>query len=1153
MHSLTALIQTMPEYRKLRQAVLSGSRALSFYGLSPVHRATFAAALLQELERPICLIARDESSAKALLADIEALIGEHGSFLPSRDMTFHNIYGMSREYEHARIAALHSFRSGSSRFMTASADAMMLRTMPPEVMERACISLNGNGTYDLSELAVRLLDAGYTRTEQVEGPGQFALRGGILDVFPAGAEAPLRAEFWGDEIDSLGVFDAMTQRRSSNLREALILPAREILPSLGEGGADGLCERLRAAAGGKGVSAQLLETINGDVERISQSRDLPAADKYASLIYPEFSSAFDHLPPDTLLICSDSGGVGECARGFAERQSEQTVSLLENALLPPVKSGFGLSAEELDAHLGSRQTLYFDTFLSAGTHPDAILSLDAKQLPSFGGNTENALRDLTNYIEMGYTVLAFAGGQARAKNLSLLLEENGLPCSAEPAASRITVLPDNLSAGFEYPSIRLAVVCEGEPPRRAARRASSAEKKNRIRDFSDLSPGDLVVHESHGIGRFVGVERIQVDKIWRDYIKIAFAGTDFVFVPATALNLISKYIGSGGDNASVRLSKLGGSTWAKTRQRAKHSAQELARELLRLYAARRSTPGFAFPEDDDWQRSFEESFPYDETEAQLVCAQEIKHDMQQPYPMDRLLCGDVGFGKTEVAFRAVMKCLLAGKQAAILVPTTVLARQHYVTACERFSSQAVRIEMLSRYRTPAQARETLRRVKNGQCDLLIGTHRILQKDVEFGRLGLLIVDEEQRFGVTHKERIKQMSAAIDVLTLTATPIPRTLNMALSGIRDMSVLEDAPLGRQPVQTYVLEHSDAVLRDAMRRELSRGGQVYYLHNHIDSIERTAARIQQDFPEAVVAVGHGRMSEEELGGVMSKMYAGEISILVCTTIIETGIDIPNVNTLIIEDADHMGLAQLHQIRGRVGRSARRAYAYFTYRRGKVLSEIAQKRLSAIREFAEFGSGFKIAMRDLEIRGAGNVLGAEQSGHMMNVGYDMYLRLLEEAAGELKGERPAASARNCLADLNVSANIPQSYMADAGQRVEFYRRIALISSHEDYGDMLDELCDRFGEPPASVVALLDIALMRADASAVGIYEINQKGGSVLFYFHRDSLEASMAACAAPAFKGRVLLNAGEKPYISLRLRPGEDPLAQSASFIKLYNGAAS
>ncbi len=732
-----------------------------------------------------------------------------------------------------------------------------------------------------------------------------------------------------------------------------------------------------------------------------------------------------------------------------------------------------------------------------------------------------------------------------------MLEQNDLPCTDDAQLAgegKICVLPDNLSAGFEYPSAKIAAVCEGTVKQGSKTQRKSANKKNALKNFSDLTPGDLVVHEHHGVGRFVNVERIQVDGVWRDYIKIAFAGSDSVFVPATALDLVSKYVGAA-DSSAVKLSKLGGAAWPKARARARASAQDLAESLVALYSARQKAQGFAFWPDDDMQHGFEEAFEYDETEDQLVCARDIKSDMEKQWPMDRLLCGDVGFGKTEVAFRAIMKCALSSKQAAVLVPTTVLARQHYLSALKRFSGYPIKIEMMSRFRTPAQLSQTIRRLNNGQCDLVIGTHRILQKDISFKDLGLLVVDEEQRFGVSHKERIKQMSLGVDVLTLTATPIPRTLNMALSGIRDMSVLEEPPGGRHPVQTYVLEHDKTILRDAIRRELSRGGQVYYLHNRIDSIERKASEIGALFPEATIATAHGRMGEESMSDVMNRMYAGEIDILVCTTIIETGVDIANVNTLIIEDADHMGLAQLHQIRGRVGRSARHAYAYFTYKRGKVLTEISQKRLSAIREFAEFGSGFKIAMRDLEIRGAGNVLGAEQSGHMSAVGYDMYLRLLEEATRELKGEQPVHRTE-CSADILVSAGLPQNYIADSATRIDLYRRIAMISSSEDMRDMQDELTDRFGDLPSQAQALLDIALLRADASRAGIFDISQKNGALHFSFRPDGIEKAAKACADRTLRGRVLLSAGEKPYITLKLRAGENPLSGAQAFIGLYSG---
>ena len=1153
MELLSTLLRGLPEYPRLLEAARDGKSA-AVYGVSPLHRAHLTASLLADLpDRPVCVVLRDEQAAKTFASDLAALSGIEAALLPCRDLVFHNMEGVSHEYEQQRLTALWQMGSGKNRVLCAPADALMLRTLPPEALDRAVLTIEADGSYDVNALVEQFLLAGYTRTSQVEGPGQFALRGGILDLFPAGDTAPIRVEFWGDDVDSLGRFDPMTQRRTENVPSVTVLPVREALPTLAEGGIDGLCAALRKLAGRKSTGEALEKTLLSDADSLQELRYLTAADRYLPQIYPEMACALDYLPENTLFLLCDTPAVSESAQGFAHRQAEDLSHLLEEGLLPPTKTGYGLDDRQFRARL--TQPILLDSFL-AGTafSPEVLISLTAKQLSATVGGLDLLLRDVNDYLQLGYTVLLLTAGRSRVLNLQQLLREQDIPTVTELSQAgpkKVCILPHSLSAGAEYPALKTVMLCESGQNSRKTTKKRKSSNKDHIKSFSDLHPGDLVVHEHHGIGRFVGVERIQVDKVWRGYIKIAFAGTDFVFVPATGLDLVSKYIGNP-EQEHVRLSKLGGVSWQKAKQKAKKSATDLAEQLLKLYAARQKNPGFAFAPDDDWQRSFEEAFPYEETEDQLVCAQEIKRDMERPVPMDRLLCGDVGFGKTEVAFRAIMKCLLSGKQAAVLVPTTVLARQHYFSAVERFSGYPVKVDMMSRFRTNNQMQETLRKVKNGQVDLLVGTHRILQKDIHFKDLGLLVVDEEQRFGVAHKERIKQMAQGIDVLTLTATPIPRTLNMALTGIRDMSVLEEAPMGRQPVQTYVLEQNDAILRDAIRRELARGGQVYYLHNRIDSIDQTALKLQQSFPDVPIAVAHGRMTEEQMSDVMSRMYGGEISILVCTTIIETGVDISNVNTLIIEDADHMGLAQLHQIRGRVGRSNRHAYAYLTYRKGKVLTEVSQKRLSAIREFAEFGSGFKIAMRDLEIRGAGNVLGAEQSGHMMDVGYDLYLQLLAEATAELKGETPVHRT-DCTADLLVSAGLPQNYVSDAATRVDLYRRIAMITSLEDYSDMQDELIDRFGDPPKAACALLDIALLRADATRAGVYEITQKNGSLLLFFRPEALEGAAACCAAPSLRGRIFLSAGEKPYITLKLRPTDDPLAQARALIDLYTEGKS
>ena len=705
---------------------------------------------------------------------------------------------------------------------------------------------------------------------------------------------------------------------------------------------------------------------------------------------------------------------------------------------------------------------------------------------------------------------------------------------------------------MEYPLSKIAVLTEGqliarsEPKRKPAKKTGSTNRQ-KLNSFTDLTPGDLVVHENYGIGRFVAMEQIKVDGAVKDYIKIAYQGSDTLFVPATQLDLVSKYIGGGGEDSNVKLNKIGSDAWQKTKAKARKAAKDMAGELIQLYAARKRQSGYAFSADAPWQKEFEDNFPYPETDDQLRCIADIKHDMESPIPMDRLLCGDVGFGKTEVALRAVMKAVMDGKQVAILVPTTVLAQQHYQTAVARFRGFPVTIDVLSRFRTPKMQQQTLQKLRAGSVDLIIGTHKLLQKTVQFKDLGLLIVDEEQRFGVSHKERLKELSKGVDVLTLSATPIPRTLNMALSGIRDMSTIEQPPADRYPVQTFVMEYSEPIVDDAIRREIERGGQVYYLHNRTETIDQCAAAIKRRIPGISVGVAHGQMGEDALGDVMQSMAEGEIQVLVCTTIIETGLDIPNANTLIIENADRFGLSQLHQLRGRVGRSTRHAYAYFTYRPEKNLTEVAEKRLSAIRDFAEFGSGFKIAMRDLEIRGAGNLLGAEQSGHMSSVGYDMYLKLLDEAVLEEKGEVPKAP--ECTADLNVTANVDKDYVSRGEERMDLYRRMAAIRSQEDADDLLDEIVDRYGEPPKGVLNLIDIALLRAKARQVGIKDIRQKSGDVLFTLSNLNFEAVGALCSDPDYKQRVtFLASAKEPTLRFKLANGVDSLKQSKLFVEHY-----
>ena len=1160
MKPLLSALNDIPEYRSLLAAIDNGACPAAFSGLSAVHRAHFAAGIRQELNRPVVVVCADEGEAERMARDLAALSGEEVRTLSAREFTFHNAAVVSRQYEHRRLSTLRALAAGECPLLVCTVESILQRTIPKTLLTQAAQVVRMGERHDLGELAGTLAAAGYTRCEQVEGVGQFALRGGILDFFSPAHPKPVRVEFFGDEIDAMGLFDPDTQRRIENLGAAEILPAAEGLPQFTPGGYGGLLEgldRLISQAKRRKGSETLVQTLEEDRERLAAGTAFPAMDRYIALIYPVMATAADYFPEDAVVVLSESPRVAERGKSYLWQLGEDAKALMERGELAGELADFARTFEELTEVLADWPVCYLDAFTSSRypQRPRTLLNLLTKQLPSYGASLETAVSDLAHYVSDGFRTVVLVSSEQRALNLQALLREQKMTTAVDfqlhelPGYGKAVIAVGGLTAGMEYPVGRFAVLTEGQSLLGKKRRSKPVTNRQKLGSYADLSPGDLVVHEHHGVGRFLEMTKMTVDGVQKDYVKIAYAGADVLYVPATQLDLVSKYIGSGEDAQETRkLSRLGGTDWEKAKTRAKKAVKDLAKGLIQLYAERQRQPGFAFSPDSPWMKEFEDEFEYAETDDQLRCIAEIKQDMEQARPMDRLLCGDVGYGKTEVAFRAIMKCVLDGKQAAILVPTTVLARQHYLTAKQRFAKYPVEIDVVSRFRTQTQMKDTLRRLEQGGIDLLIGTHRLFQKDVKFKDLGLLVIDEEQRFGVQHKEKLKELSKQVDVLTLSATPIPRTLNMALSGIRDMSTLEEPPMDRQPVQTYVLEHDWGVLSDAMRRELERGGQVYYLHNRVETITRTAARIKEMLGEDVaVAVAHGKMSQEELNDVMTRMSDGEVDVLVCTTIIETGIDIANANTLIIEDADHMGLAQLHQIRGRVGRSTRRAYAYLTYRRGKVLTEVASKRLGAIREFAEFGSGFKIAMRDLEIRGAGNVLGPEQSGFLLSVGYDMYLKLLEEAVLEERGEKPERPTE-CAADLSVAASIPDRYVPSPEQRMDLYRRIAAIRSEADADDVMDELIDRYGDPPRTVNNLISVALLRADAARNGISQIDQKGANLNFYLDQFDLQRVSALCGLEKYRSRLLFSAGERPYLALRLKKGEDALKFGRRLVEDY-----
>ena len=1170
MEQLLSLLKTMPEYNGLLSALKSGENA-AVTGIGQINRSHIIAGLYRETNRPVVLLCQDDMAARRLQEELKCFLEETAPILPGRELTLYDAAVVSRAWEQKRLRQLYDLTRGQTRLQIMSWEAMSLRTIPPAALLNAAFTLEVGKEYSMDDLTARLTAAGYSRCGMVEGPGQFALRGGILDVFSPAADQPVRVEFFGDELDTMGCFDPQTQRRNENIDSITILPVGETQPGLHPKGIGGLCKDISGMIARqrrrKNPNEALIATLTRDLEKYENDLHNPASDRYMALIYPEMATAADYIPENAIVILCDQANLHRTARTRCDEVGMQLDSMLQAGLVAGELCDYVCQWEDFCAGLKGRTVLYFDTFGGASypedCPPKQLLPMTAKQLPGYGGNLDTAAADLAHYQKQEFGSLVLCGTRRRAELLQEMLSARGLssflciPLTTLPNPGQILLTEGSLPFGMEYPMNRLAVLTEGqllsrgEPKRKAAKKTGSTNRQ-KLNAFTDLTPGDLVVHENYGIGRFVAMEQIKVDGAVKDYIKIAYQGSDTLFVPATQLDLVSKYIGGGGEDANVRLNKIGSDAWQKTKAKARKAAKDMAGELIALYAARKRQPGFAFAADSPWQKEFEDNFPYPETDDQLRCIADIKRDMESPTPMDRLLCGDVGFGKTEVALRAVMKAVMDGKQAAILVPTTVLAQQHYTTAVARFRGFPVNIDVLSRFRTAKQQQQTLRNLAAGSVDLIIGTHKLLQKSVQFKDLGLLIIDEEQRFGVSHKERLKEMSKGVDVLTLSATPIPRTLNMALSGIRDMSTIEEPPADRYPVQTFVMEHNNAVIDDAIRREVERGGQVYYLHNRTETIDQVASALQRRIPGLRVGVAHGQMGEDALGDVMQAMTDGDIQVLVCTTIIETGLDIPNANTLIIENADRFGLSQLHQLRGRVGRSTRHAYAYFTYRPDKNLTEIVEKRLSAVRDFAEFGSGFKIAMRDLEIRGAGNLLGAEQSGHMMSVGYDMYLKLLDEAVLEQQGAAPKAP--DCTADLNVTANVDKQYVSRGEERMDLYRRMAAIRTQEDADDLLDEIVDRYGEPPRGVLNLIDIALLRAKAKEVCIKDIKQKAGDVLFTLTNLNFEAVSALCADPDYKTRVTFLANAKePTLRLNLSSGVDSLKQSKIFIDRYRSCCN
>ena len=1133
-----ALLKQTPEYQKIAASLASPGPA-ALFGLPPAGRVLVYALLARDLGHPLCIVTPGEAEATHFADDLKAL-GVSAAVFPPRDFMLRPVEGAGREYEYRRLSVLGGLAGGRLQAVCVPAEALTQYTVPRAEFMANTLTLKPGMTFARDALIQRLFAAGYVRRSQVEGPGQFSVRGDIVDIYPPDMQSPARLEFWDEEIDSIASFDLMSQRRDASLNKIYLSPAREVLFGSCEETAAALREAVKKA---RGKHRTALETAMApDLAQLDAGQMPEAMDKYYGLRYPQPATLLDHMDAP-ILILDEVGGIRDAMKAAEYRRGEELTGLLEEGVVCAGLDVLYQTMADLAVTAGKLPALLCENFLRGMNEFKLkdLINAEAHVSPTWNGELRSLLEDLDPLVQQGYAVTLYSGTPKGAAALTRDLTDKGYTVSMSrdirPSPGLVQVLPGHLNAGCSLPFARCAVLTSRRHGVDEADAGAKRRKKNKnaLSSLADVKPGDYVVHQSHGIGMYAGIQRLEVQGATKDYLKIQYSGSDVLYVPVTQLDLLSRYT-PPGDEDKVKLAKLGGAEWQRTRARVKKATEEMAQELIELYARRKQAKGYAFPPDGEWQQDFEARFEYDETEDQLAATAEIKNDMEHTWPMDRLLCGDVGVGKTEVALRAAFKCVMGGKQCAILAPTTLLAWQHYNTILSRMEAFPVHAELLSRFRTAKQQKEALRGLQAGSVDIVVGTHRLLSKDVRFHDLGLVIIDEEQRFGVRHKEKLKQNFIGVDMLTLSATPIPRTLSMAMSGIRDMSTIEEPPFERQPVETFVLEYNEVILAEAIRKELARGGQVYYLHNRVDNIEATAARVQQMAPSARVGIAHGKMTEEELNPVWQKLLNGELDILVCTTLIETGIDVRNCNTLIIEDADRMGLAQLYQLRGRVGRSGRKAYAYFTFRRDKTLSDIAQKRLSAIREFTAFGSGFRIAMRDLQIRGAGNLLGHSQHGHMEAVGYDLYMKMLNQAIAQARGEPVQRDKSECLVDLRVDAYIPEQYIPDGPGRIEAYRRIAAIQNAADAADVLDELIDRYGDPPASVSDLVNVSLVRVQAAAVGVYEVTQKKD--LLTLSLEKLELPMIRGLLTAFNGRVTAGAGARPYLSVTLRADEKPL---------------
>lgn len=1083
MKALLAPLAELADYEEIRKNRTKENGMIQISGCVNTQKIHLLSGIGSGCGYKLVVFSNEEKAKKAY--EEYLLFGEETYLYPARDLLFYYADIKGKTLTNRRMEVLRAIAEKKKEepvTVITTMDAFLDGIISPDEIQKNRIHITGEDTVDLTKLEQDLTALGYERESQIEAPGQFAVRGGIIDVFPLAEEMPVRIELWGDEIDSIRMFDAKSQRSIENISEITIYPASENCF-----GNNGLVSFLKYFP----ENETLL--FYDEPHRLQET---------AETVEAEYTESLKNR--------ADAGMKEEGEEELRVFQTKDIISEMNRY------SGIGLTTLESKCGLFKVRSVY---------------TVQAKGVNPYNNSFELLTRDLKRLKRNGYRVVLLSGSRTRAKRLAEDLRDYDLSSfysedmQREVKPGEIMAAYGYASEGYEYPMLKFVVISESDIfGRKKKKKKRKKYEGQRIQDFAELKPGDYVVHENHGIGVYKGIEKIEVEKIVKDYMKIVYAEGGVLYIPVAQMDLIQKY--AGADAKKPRLNKLGTIQWAKTKSQVKKAVQIVAKDLVELYAVRQQSEGFVYGPDTVWQKEFEEMFPFEETDDQLQAIEDTKHDMESKKIMDRLICGDVGYGKTEIAIRAAFKAVQEGKQVVCLVPTTILAQQHYNTFVQRLKEFPVRIDLLCRFRSAAEQKKTIEDTKKGFVDILVGTHRVLSKDVVFKDLGLLIIDEEQRFGVTHKEKIKKLKENIDVLTLTATPIPRTLHMSLIGIRDMSVLEEAPNERMPIQTYVMEYNDEMVREAITRELARDGQVYYVYNRVNDIADVAGRIQSLVPDANVAFAHGQMKERELEDIMYDFINGDIDVLVSTTIIETGLDIPNANTMIIQDADRFGLSQLYQLRGRVGRSNRMAYAFLLYQRDKLLKEVAEKRLSAIREFTDLGSGIKIAMRDLEIRGAGNLLGEAQSGHMEAVGYDLYCKMLNEAVRQLKGG-PEAETFTTLIDLNVDAYIPEYYIKNEYQKLDIYKRIAAIESEEELEDMTEELIDRFGDIPKKVQQLLVIASLKSLAHSVYVTAIEQKGEEIRFtMYEKAKIDPSGIPKFLDSYKNDLIFRAEEPPY---------------------------